>query len=345
MLPAFELPGRSVAVDEGLLAEIIDRMGPRQIAWLVEKALLADTLVLVGVPHADALVAGLLNLLPVECRGELSFSTGLVYSPRRPFRISVVEVDEAEQRRLARQPGVTLVDLNGEPQHHFLPTGWAAYLEEAIRSDRLTTVAAELHRTRLGLRLSDLAWLSDQLRARLRETSPPPVPSRTVGEPPASHIARLAAVGRTEANGDRHSGDDSDFTGPIRQPHAPHDRPASPRSSGLDPHPPRSSRPIPIAGPSSLLGVKSVDLLEKLKHLDDLVFDTIAGRRPALDELTQLWPHVMADLPRELWAESREQYLRYALKLWESTAASGTRDPHWAATTLDVLCVLFDASV
>ncbi len=345
MLPAFELPGRAAAVDEGLLAEMTDRVGPRQIAWIMENALLADSLVLTGAEHPEALVAALLNFLPVECRSELSFATGLVYSPRRPFRIGVVEVDEAEQRRLTRQPGVTLVDLRNEPPHDFLPTGWAAYLEEAIRSDRLTIVAAELHRTRLGLRLSDLAWLSDQLRGRLRETTSPPVPLRATSEPPAPHIARLAAVGRGGSNDDQDSSDGADPVGLIRQPHAPHNRPAAPLSSGLDSQPPKVSRPITIAGPSSLLGIKSVELLEKLEHLDDLVFDTIAGRRPALDELTGLWPHVMADLPRELWAESREQYLRYALKLWESTASSGTRDPRWAATALDVLCVLFDAAM
>ena len=137
MLPAFDLPGRTAAVDEGLLAELVERLGPRQLAWLVEKAVLADTLVLVGTPHAEWLLAGLLNCMPVECRPELSFATGLVYSPRRPFRISVVEADDAEQRRLARQPGVTLVNLADAPPDDFIPTGWAAYLEEAIRSDRL----------------------------------------------------------------------------------------------------------------------------------------------------------------------------------------------------------------
>ena len=70
--------------------------------------------------------------------------------------------------------------------------------------------------------------------------------------------------------------------------------------------------------------------MEKLERLDDLVFDTINGRRPALEELTQLWPQMIAELPRELWAESREQYLRYAIVLWESSMTGGVRDPQWA---------------
>jgi hypothetical protein len=61
--------------------------------------------------------------------------------------------------------------------------------------------------------------------------------------------------------------------------------------------------------------------------------------------LTQLWPQLIAELPRDLWAESREQYLRYAITLWESSMGSGVRDPQWAVAALDVLAVLFDAAV
>jgi len=340
ILPAFELPGRTAAVDEGLLAELSERLGPRQVACLVEKALIADALVLVGTPHAEGLLAGLLNCIPVECRPELSFATGLVYSPRRPFRVNAVEADEAEQRRLARQPGVTFFNLADPPPADFVPTGWAAYLEEAIRSDRLTTVAAELQRTRLGLRLSDLAWLSDQLRARLRTTAAAPAPSPRCGEPPAPHIVRLQSPERFEPSGDESHGGDT-----FRQSHAPHKDIAAPRTSELNPEPARKSRPVSIAGPSTLLGITSAELLEKLERLDDLVFDTINGRRPALEELTQLWPQLMAELPRDLWAESREQYLRYAITLWELSRGGGVRNPQWAVAALDVLAVLFDATV
>jgi hypothetical protein len=349
ILPAFDLPGRTAAVDEGLLAEMTERFGPRKIAWLVDSALLADMLVVVGSPHPESLLAGLLNLLPVECRSELSFATGLIYSPRRPFRISVVDIDEAEQRRLARQPGVTPLNLTDEPPADFTPTGWAAYVEEAIRSDQLTTLAAELHRTRQGLRLSDLAWLSEQLRSRLRTACSAPVASTISAEPPAPHIRRLISNGRVEPARQETNGELSGGGGVVRHPHASHDHLAAPVSSGLNPLPPQpqsqsppSENKIPITGPSSLLGVKSVELLEKLERLDDLVFDTINGRRPALDELAALWPQVIAELPRELWSESREEYLRYALKLWETSAGVESRDPHWAVGALDVLSVLFD---
>ena len=50
-----------------------------------------------------------------------------------------------------------------------------------------------------------------------------------------------------------------------------------------------------------------------------------------------------SELGEGLLAESREQYIRYALSLWQEAAEiGGDRDPARAATALEVLCVLFD---
>jgi len=47
-----------------------------------------------------------------------------------------------------------------------------------------------------------------------------------------------------------------------------------------------------------------------------------------------------------LLAESREQYLRYAVSVWEELAtAGGVRDPARAIQALDVLSVLFGDSL
>ena len=45
----------------------------------------------------------------------------------------------------------------------------------------------------------------------------------------------------------------------------------------------------------------------------------------------------------QLVAESREQYLRYALSIWETCVdAQGVHDARRSLQALDVLCVLFD---
>jgi hypothetical protein len=36
------------------------------------------------------------------------------------------------------------------------------------------------------------------------------------------------------------------------------------------------------------------DVFERLERLDDLVFDTINERRPAIDELAKSWPRLSA---------------------------------------------------
>ena len=93
---------------------------------------------------------------------------------------------------------------------------------------------------------------------------------------------------------------------------------------------------------SSELATLPRETLDRLEQLDDLVFDTIGGRRPALEELTAIWPKLCAELPADVLAESREQYLNYAMKLWETCAGEDERDATWAAAALDVLCILFN---
>ncbi|HEV2969767.1 MAG TPA: hypothetical protein VGY55_07240 [Pirellulales bacterium] len=316
-LATFQLPGRSAAVDEGILAEFVERWGAERIAWLIETALTADTLLIVGADNRELLLAGLLNCLPVECRPELSFSTGLIYSPRRPFRISAVVADDVEARRLGRHSGVTVLNLREEPPADFVPSSWAAYLFEALAIDALPLVCVELERSRSGLRLSDLTWLADQLTLRLHVCSDGAQESAS----PAVDEPRQSSRGHFKAK-------------PAR------DRFDSER---------QSSQAIAdcagscdrVAGPSKTLAAPTHEVLEKLERLDDLVFDTINGRRPSLDELSRLWPQFAAELSPDLVAESREQYLRYAIKLWEACLTDGARDPSWAVAALDVLCILF----
>jgi hypothetical protein len=83
-----------------------------------------------------------------------------------------------------------------------------------------------------------------------------------------------------------------------------------------------------------------------LEQLDDLVYEAINGRPGAMERLEAAWPKLAAELDEELLAVSREQYLRYALSVWDQyVGADGTRQPARAVQAVDVLCLLFgDAS-
>ena len=95
--------------------------------------------------------------------------------------------------------------------------------------------------------------------------------------------------------------------------------------------------------PAQILHPDSPQVREKLEALDDAVYEAIDGRETALERLTKLWPATLAELGPQLVAESREQYLRYALSIWEACVdAHGLHDPCRSVQALDVLCVLFD---
>jgi len=81
----------------------------------------------------------------------------------------------------------------------------------------------------------------------------------------------------------------------------------------------------------------------QLEALDDAVFDAIQGKSAALTLLRVLWPQLKSCLGVPLLAESREQYVRYALSVWREPALSnGNHDPRRTVDALEVLCVLFD---
>ena len=98
-----------------------------------------------------------------------------------------------------------------------------------------------------------------------------------------------------------------------------------------------------ICAPSQLLDADSPDVLARLEALDDAVFDAVQGKAAALANLHKLWPALKIELGEALLAESREQYIRYALSIWREPADSqGNHDPTRAVHALEVLCVLFD---
>ena len=63
------------------------------------------------------------------------------------------------------------------------------------------------------------------------------------------------------------------------------------------------------------------DLLEDLERLDDVVFDAMTGDARAIEELSRMWPQLLAKLGAEKLDESREQYLRQSLTAWEKSLA------------------------
>ncbi|MBS0209029.1 MAG: hypothetical protein JSS27_08760 [Planctomycetes bacterium] len=103
----------------------------------------------------------------------------------------------------------------------------------------------------------------------------------------------------------------------------------------------QSARTFDVAAPSEMLAAQCPVAVERLEQLDDAVFEAIAGRSGALEQFKLLWPEVVRDLHPELVEESRQQYLRHAMQMWQQCVEGDSlRNPQLALTTMDVIQVL-----
>lgn len=301
-----ELSGRAAAVDQALLERLAAQPGPEWMATLVQASLGSACLALTGAP-AGPLVAGLMNCLPVECRTEFSFSTGLRFSVRRPFRIVTLPAGPSQWGAWQQRYNLTVLDFSGHVPTDLGPRdGWSRLVEKVLSGDRVPALAMQLSRHRPELIISDLPALALQLLEDVDATA---------------LRSTATSAGRAKS--------------PARQAHAAHqDRQRTPIAAEAS---------TAVMPPSKQLHANSREVLEKLERLDDLVFEAMAGKPNALETLRRTWPRIRLELGEELLAESHEQYLRYALSLWEEFIGSkANRDPSRAVQALDVLCVLFD---
>lgn len=311
-LPPLQLAGRAPVVDLGLVAQLAREPGAAAMAGFLEQALASERLAIFCETSIEQLVAGLLNLLPVECRTAFSFSTGLKFSTLRNMRLCAMPADESEWRSIARH-GVTTLRIDHRPHCQESRSGWAAWIEEVLRSGKLSVLAAELEQPRPGLTCLELDSLGNRLLANLHAGHSPRPAIETKSSPPRTAPAR--AQQRADQPHPQHASSMA-----LEEPE---------RAKDLDQLAERlSQQPAPI--------------LEMLEKIDDLVFAAIAGDTGALAELEVLWPLTASELEPELVEQTREQYLRCALSLCGDSAEGMGARPERALAAVDVLCVLFE---
>jgi hypothetical protein len=294
------LPGGTAAVDQRLLQELAVDPGAENMAILLQEVCNAVCLALAGSSRPERLMAGLFSCLPQECRLEFSFSTGLKFSPRRPFRLVSLSDDPAERLWVATYPNVEVLDIPADAVGRTIPLdGWAELVSRTLATDHISFLAAQISKQRFDLGLADLPALGLQLLeglecSRFHATAPAPAQH--------AHAAHRQFVKSQTAT--------------------------------------RAARPAVTV--TSATGVDPPEVLDKLEHLDDLVYEAILGRAQSLEQLRTVWPKLLDDLGGEKLAESREQYLRYALAIWTQHADQhGVRNPARAIQALEVLCLLF----
>jgi GTPase-associated protein 1, N-terminal domain type 2 len=326
-LPAVQLAGRAPVVDLGLMAQFARQAGPAALATLIQAALASDQLAIYADANYEGLIAGLINALPVECRKEISFTTGLKFSPSRPVRVSTLPADESDWRALARR-GITLLRLDGtsateKPSFE----GWAEWVFEVLKTGKLSVLAAELEQARAGLTCSDLPKLGEQLLANLKNP----------GHKPTAGGANGAAHGTAAKGAATGAATDKAPGGTTRQ-----RADLAHRAAQFGLLTETRTKASHLEDLAEKLAEQPAEVLELLERIDDLVFDAISGDPKALAELEVLWPLATTQLDETLVEQSREQYLRCALSICSDFSESGVQRPERAVSAVDVLCVLFE---
>lgn len=318
-LEPIDLAGGTAAVDLSLLARLTANPGPDWMAALVDAALNSASVAVAGNPSAEQLIAGLLNCFPPECRTEFSFTTGLKFSSRRPFRIVAVGRDPEEQRRVERLYNAAVVDFTGEPPGAAAVTdnSWAQFIRRVLRSGRTSLLASRLADLPEQVTLAELSALGLEF---LEELDVALDGDEHFDQPPQSGTP---------------TGEDVGTAGGRPQAHAAHRR---------------SAKSVPTAateltdppGPSTIIDPPDTGMLETLRRLDALVCEAITGPAETVEKVRAMWRRLESGLEPQVAARWREEYLRYALSIWSQTTPGGVRCPSEAIQSLDVVCSLLD---
>ncbi|MGD9126649.1 MAG: hypothetical protein PVH19_04650 [Planctomycetia bacterium] len=333
-LEPLRLSGESPPVDATLLNRLRENPGIDWLTSMVQAALDSQRLVLYPIDAARHLLAGLLQCVPVECRPEFSFSTGLRDTLNRPFRIIVDDKLSGQHPAISNPtespdtevPHWRVAELNlsaSTPPSEFAPLdGWPHFIETILKSNRLGFLSTQLAKRRFGLTTDDLPALALQLMENLDSSTMlfesdetwdfVPQPKKPL--PPVP----------------------SDWLDGLQRAHAAHRQFQGSMALTL-----ASSEPV--AAP-----VSSEDpiIQEKIEQMDELVFEVVGGNLQLLGELRTVWARLNRELPAEILEKCREHYLRRSLQFWQQASETGEpiRDTRHAMLALDVLCLLFDGS-
>ncbi|MCA9246763.1 MAG: hypothetical protein KDA42_06595 [Planctomycetales bacterium] len=118
----------------------------------------------------------------------------------------------------------------------------------------------------------------------------------------------------------------------VAQAHAPHGRATTRRGASAE---------MTIAPRSAAAAALPTEQVEMLESLDDAVFEAIAGKPGALEQLQKLWPQARDGVDPASLEESRVHYLEFAMKVWNNQ--DGTQQaPAQALAALDVICVVLE---
>ena len=139
------LSGQSSPVDSDLLARAAARFDVDQFARVMTACTSATPVAIAGSVDLEFLLRALLHCLPVASRANLSFSTALKPSPRRPFRIITAPASEVERHRLHRQFGMVVVDVEASSKVDTSTfTKWSSHVADCLRDGKVSQLVEDI---------------------------------------------------------------------------------------------------------------------------------------------------------------------------------------------------------
>ena len=108
------LDGGTEVVHLHPLRMVVSYVGVRRFATILDSVLTHVTTILEGRTPIELLLEALLDMLPVSCRCEFSFSTGLKFSPERPFRIVGIGDSSDEDFRIRSSYHLPILSTDSE---------------------------------------------------------------------------------------------------------------------------------------------------------------------------------------------------------------------------------------
>jgi hypothetical protein len=147
-LEPVRLIGRASPIHLPNLEYVARRIEPDRLAALVSAALQTERLGIVSSLCPRKLFACLIDLIPLSERPHFSLTTGLRPSLQRPFRLSSLPPDSANQRRLRRRGSPAVFDLRqAAPSEYRIDHGWPMLVHQLLAAEeyqRLNSAVQEL---------------------------------------------------------------------------------------------------------------------------------------------------------------------------------------------------------
>ena len=152
-LPTVRLRGRASAALSTILEPLVDEHARQQVLAL--GAAVCQGNVMVSSSSTVRMVLDrLFNLLPVGCRREVSFSTGLMPSTSRPLRLQRITQNDLGAQAAARQIEAAVLNLEALPSEPC--SGWWALVNELLEREQFGEIVNLLSQTE-DIELGDLA--------------------------------------------------------------------------------------------------------------------------------------------------------------------------------------------